>query len=207
MSADYYYTIQNPITNEWRVKGSRFLGYAAPVKSQDQAEELIKSQRQKFHDATHHCFAYRIGVGEEPYFRYSDAGEPNGTAGRPIYQAIVGRELTNILVVVTRYFGGIKLGTGGLARAYCDTAKSLLQNATIVTEYIMQEIQAIFSYTLLNNIMHVLNQTKTEVVDSKYEEQICLRLWIRKGQAENLQRKLIEATAGKITIVLTPEAQ
>ncbi|MBN2355652.1 YigZ family protein [candidate division KSB1 bacterium] len=200
MDDDVIHTIEHAVSNEYRVKGSRFIGHAAPIPSREEAEMEIERIQKKYHNATHHCFAYRIGSGAEEYFRYSDAGEPSGTAGKPIYHAILGRNLTNLVVVVTRYFGGIKLGTGGLARAYSETVVTLLQQAMIKTEYIRQRCVVTFSYDRLNAVMHVIDLMKADIVDSHYGSSVALQLSIRKQQAHLLQHNLVEATGGKIII-------
>ncbi|MCK4606997.1 MAG: YigZ family protein, partial [candidate division Zixibacteria bacterium] len=115
---DQYYEIAGPARIEIKRKGSRFIAETGAVSSVEEAHEQLETVRSREHAATHHCYAYRVGIADEARFKYSDDGEPGGTAGRPIYDVICGCEVTNALLVVTRYFGGTKLGTGGLARAY-----------------------------------------------------------------------------------------
>ena len=128
---DSYKTVSAPNEHEIdKIKGSRFLGFVCPVQDEEQALQHVEALRKRFYDARHWCWAYRLGRGRD-VFRYQDDGEPSGTAGRPILQEIDGRELTDVLVVVVRYFGGTKLGTGGLARAYGDAARATLGSAEI----------------------------------------------------------------------------
>ncbi|MGQ9820151.1 MAG: IMPACT family protein [Candidatus Kapaibacteriales bacterium] len=126
-----YKTIAKPITSELRISNSRFIANAFPINSTENAINIIQQIRKKFYDATHNCFAFIIGPNNE-YYRYNDDREPIGTAGKPIFQAILHSGLTNLLVVVTRYFGGIKLGTSGLISAYYESAKNVLSNAEII---------------------------------------------------------------------------
>ena len=128
---DHYLTVRRMTQSvETTVKGSKFIGRAYPVKNSSEANKQYQGVKKQYHDASHNCFAYRI---DEKEFRYSDDGEPSGTAGRPILKAIELNNLYKILITVTRYFGGIKLGTGGLARAYSDNVLLTLEEAEIVT--------------------------------------------------------------------------
>ncbi len=130
---DEYRTLQEESRGLYKEKGSRFISIAVPVESAGDVKSQLESLRKQYHDARHHCYAYRLG--EPPYeFRYNDDGEPSGTAGKPIFGQIQSFDLTNILIVVVRYFGGVKLGTGGLIQAYRSAAKEAIENGRIVTK-------------------------------------------------------------------------
>ncbi|MDZ7795955.1 MAG: YigZ family protein [Candidatus Marinimicrobia bacterium] len=126
-------TISRTSESKINIKGSKFLGFAYPLENEEEVNTILASLRKKYYDATHHCYAWQVGYGKDMRFRYHDDGEPSGTAGKPIYMAVTHRELTNILVVSVRYFGGTKLGTGGLARAYGQSASLALDKAKTIT--------------------------------------------------------------------------
>lgn len=200
MIDDEYLTIQHEQTAELKVKGSRFIGTAGPVTTEDAALEFIQRIARQYHAATHHCYAYHIGFPPTSLYRMSDAGEPAGTAGQPILTVIKGFGLTNIVLVVTRYFGGTKLGKGGLARAYAECAQLVLQQSAIIKNHILEQLQLTFDYPLTNRVMSVISMFQAQIRQSSYEQQAQLVVTIRSSQIDNLQRHLIEATAGKIII-------
>lgn len=200
MIDDEYLTIQSEQTAELKIKGSRFIGTASPVTTEDAAVAFIQRIARQYYAATHHCYAYHIGFPPSPLYRMSDAGEPAGTAGLPILTVIKGKGLTNIVVVVTRYFGGTKLGKGGLARAYAECAQLVLPQSAIVKNYVMQKLQLTFDYQLINRVMSVISLFHAHISQSSYKQEAQLIVALRSSQIDNLQRHLIEATAGKILI-------
>jgi uncharacterized YigZ family protein len=143
---DNYFTIAASAQTEIKIERSRFIGTALPVSSKTVAEEEYHLFQKKYYDATHNCFSYVVGKGLDVVFRFSDDGEPSGTAGKQIYETIQSRKLTDILIVVTRYFGGVKLGTGGLGRAYREAANAALDQATVVERFLMQPCKLIFAH-------------------------------------------------------------
>ncbi|MFQ5605856.1 MAG: YigZ family protein [bacterium] len=170
MSAlDSYFTIKKMVTADLTVKASKFIAHAAPSGNRESAENFIADISHKYHDATHHCFAYQIGVGDQAKFRFSDAGEPSGTAGRPILQVIESKNLTNVVVVVTRYFGGTKLGTGGLIRAYHAAALSALNGAEVVEHVPKTTLELRFPYALGNAVHQVLHKFSGQTLLSRFE--------------------------------------
>lgn len=199
--SDEYQTITKPAQSLIKIKGSRFLGYAAPAADANAAQEIIAQISKKYYDASHNCYAYRTGIGKETKFRYNDDGEPSGTAGLPIYQAIEGRELTNIVVIVTRYFGGTKLGKGGLVRAYRDATIETLAQARIVTKIIETEFRINFSYPRTGEIMHLLESMQARITNSDYTTDVTLDISIRQSQASRLKSQLIELTNNAIHFV------
>lgn len=179
-----------------KVKGSRFLAAAWPATGAEAAQKLLEARRAAHRDATHHCWAWRFGQDLEAR-RYSDDGEPAGTAGKPILQQIDGRQLTNLVVVVTRYYGGTKLGTGGLLRAYSEAAAALLDAATIVTVTITRPLAVRFDYELTGAVMGQLAAFRLDPARADYEAQTTLLLEVPEEQVEALRRSLTDATTGR----------
>lgn len=198
--ADGYLTVDRPAEHEIKVKGSRFIGWARPVEDRAQAELVLAEARRTFHDATHHCYAYRIGVGSSLVVRASDAGEPTGSAGKPILVAIETRELTNTIVVVTRYFGGTKLGTGGLARAYGQCATETLARAGVRQHFPMRQLVLSVPYGLHGAVLQALRRLRGEVVLTSFGEEARLVVSLRARYAEEFVRRIADLSAGQATV-------
>lgn len=201
MITDEFHTIKDPQESEIKVKGSSFIGTASPVQSRDEAEQFLSAIQKKYFDATHHCYAYQTGYGTDLIFRYSDNGEPSGTAGKPIYHVITGRQLTNLIVVVTRYFGGTKLGTGGLARAYSDSAADVLSHCTMVTQIINKTVRIQFPYDETSTVMRLIGSLECKILETKYDTLTEMDVAVRAGKAEDFCVKLIDMTRGKAAIL------
>jgi len=199
MTQDAYWTLDGETGAEMRVKGSRFIGYASSVDSPEEADEHLRVIRKKYHGATHHCFAYRIGTDGE-IFRRSDDGEPSGTAGKPILEALAGRNLTDALCIVTRYFGGVKLGTGGLARAYGACAAQTLDAAKVVLKHIHVSFRMIFPYDATGTVMSLLSGAGSRIIETHYGEDTEILIRVPRALAEDLSFRLREATGGKVTL-------
>lgn len=181
--SDTYRTIDEPARAEQTVEGSRFLAEAMPVSDRRAATERIETIREREHKATHHCTAYRLGQEGED-FRYDDDGEPSGTAGPPLLRQIDARDLTNTLVVVTRYFGGTELGTGGLARAYGDAASAALDRASVVEHVVRTPVRVRFDYDDTAPAEQVLRQFDTEVQESTYTDVTTLTVGVRRSEVD-----------------------
>ncbi len=197
---DSYLTIAASIRAEIKVERSRFIATATPVDSKATAEAAYEQIRKEFHDATHNCLAYQLGMEPSVIFRYSDDGEPSGTAGKPIYDAILGRDLTDIMIVVTRYFGGIKLGTGGLGRAYRDAAAAVLDNASVVERFLMQDFKLRFAHEQISAVMKLLSDFGLKPLDTIYGDDVLLAAAIRRGQFEIFRNAFVDRTHGKAAI-------
>lgn len=156
--------------------------------------------RKEFYDATHNCFAYRIGITGE-VFRYSDDGEPSGTAGIKIYNTIQFKNLSDILVIVTRYFGGTKLGVGGLSRAYFDATLKVLDKAQIIEKILMDEIKIKFPYDFTSQVMHVISKYGAKVTDTIYEEDIIIIVNVQRGSVSSFNSELRDICCGNIEFV------
>lgn len=196
---DEFKTIKAEARAETRVHGSRFIATALPVTTKAEAEQFIARIRKEFWDATHNCFAYRIGMGGEE-FRSNDDGEPSGSAGKPILAMIDKSELRNIAVVVTRYFGGTKLGVGGLVRAYGDAAEQVLLKAENHTRYITQTFEATLPHAHISNVMHVVSKLGARIVETRYDNEVHMSLEIRLSRVEELKRALMNQTGGRISL-------
>ena len=181
--SDTYRTIASEATATLKIEGSRFLAEAVPVESRDAAEAHIEAVREREHQATHHCTAYRLGTEGED-FRYNDDGEPSGTAGQPILRQIDARDLTNTLVVVTRYYGGTKLGTGGLMRAYGDAADAALDRASVVEKVVRVPVRVRFAYDDTTPARQVLRRFDAPVEDSTYTDVTELTVGVRASEVD-----------------------
>lgn len=194
---DAYLTIATESRSEFKVKGSRFIGESFLIGSIDEAMLRLDAVRKREFQATHHCYAYVVGLPGNQQHKYSDDGEPGGTAGRPIYDTLAGRGLTNTLLIVTRYFGGTKLGPGGLARAYSDTARAVLELSGTKTNYIVRRFRCDLQFPLYDGWLRELHKLGATVVDSQFAERVTLTLEIRAGQAERLMAAFVQLTSGK----------
>ncbi len=181
-----------------KIKGSRFIASATPVANSGEARAFLEARRDEFRDATHNCFAWRLADGEA--FRYNDDGEPSGTAGRPILQEIDGRRLVRVAVVVSRYFGGTKLGSGGLVRAYGGAAAAVLDQTEIVERPVVDTLRLRFAYDLDGPVRGVLTRFQLTPTDASYGSDVALTLAVPIAEAEAVRKALVETTAGRIAI-------
>ncbi len=182
-----------------KIKGSRFIASIEPVVSPEDAMAFVEARREEFRDATHNCFAWRLGLDQDA-MRFSDDGEPSGTAGRPILQEIDGRRLTNVAVVVTRYYGGTKLGTGGLIRAYGGAAADALDAATIVETPIVEMLRFVFGYEHSGAVQGVLSAFSLEPTQADYGARIRMVIAVPIEDVERLEQALIDATRGQVNL-------
>ncbi|HTY11570.1 MAG TPA: YigZ family protein [Bacteroidota bacterium] len=202
--ADEYRSIKSASTAVMKVEGSKFIAGAFPVEGQSQAEASLAKVRKEYFDATHHCFAYALG-SEGKEFRYSDDGEPSGTGGVKILAAIQSRNLSDILVVVTRYFGGTKLGTGGLGRAYFESAGQALSGAEVIQKLVTEELEMTFPYDETSKVMNALSHLKAKIIDTIYDDDVTLRVSVRKSSEKSLGETLVDATRGNIALKHPPK--
>ncbi len=168
--ANSFLTIALPSEGLYKEKGSKFLSFAEPVDTVENAMERIAYYKKQFYDARHVCYAYMIGEDRDCY-RVNDDGEPSGTAGRPILGQINSRQLTNILVVVVRYFGGVLLGTGGLTVAYKEATADALEKAAIIEKAVMLKRELHFSYEKMNDVMRILKETNAKITNQEFDVQ------------------------------------
>ncbi len=190
-----YITLLKPGTDEFTIQRSRFIAQAAPAEDEAAAQAFLQGVRKTYYDARHNCSAWVLGP-EGNRQRSSDDGEPGGTAGMPILEVIRRRGITNCIVVVTRYFGGIKLGAGGLTRAYSHAAAIGLDAAVLGEVRTMRRIAVTVGYPLLEPLERWLRQAGISVEDTTYEENVTLRLLVDPAEAEGVRAALIDRTAG-----------
>lgn len=194
---DSYKTIDETIIGEgyYTEKRSKFLAYAHHVETVDQAKSIIAGYRKKYYDARHCCFAYVLGPnGEE--FRANDDGEPSSTAGKPIMGQIASHELTNILICVIRYYGGVNLGTGGLIVAYRTAASDAIDHSKIVTRLVEEQVVFRFTYPMMNGVMGIVKDMQPKIISQTFDNDYEIVLSIRKSQAEELRNRLNGLTFG-----------
>lgn len=185
---DSFLTIRAPSEGLFKDRGSRFLGYAYPVRSDDEARGLWLQLKELHPKAVHWCYAYRLGTDRNRY-RASDDGEPSGSAGKPILNVLYSRGLTNVLVVVVRYFGGTLLGVPGLINAYKTATELALDEATVVQGYVTVTCRVSFPYESMNAVMKVVKEMELEVRNPVYEMDCRLEVEVRKAQAEEFLEK------------------
>ena len=188
---DSYKTISENRVGEGYIteKRSKFLAFAHHVENVEDVKRLVAEYRKKYYDARHVCWAYMLGP-ERPDFRANDDGEPSSTAGKPILGQINSLELTNVFVVVIRYFGGVLLGTSGLIIAYREAAAEALADSTIETRLIEEEISYTFTYPMMNDVMRIVKEMQPRIVSQSFDNTCEIRLAIRKSMAEALKTKL-----------------
>ena len=193
MMADLYKTIQNPTEGLYKEKGSKFLAFAYPVSTVEEIKERMAYLQKQFHDARHHCYAWRLGANMERY-RVNDDGEPSGSAGNPIFGQIQSRELSDILVVVIRYFGGTLLGVGGLINAYRSATSDSFDQARIVELKVYNLIHVQFEYSQMNSVMKVIKDLDLSFENQEFDLDcsLTLKVWKRKMDRVWTQLSLIK---------------
>ena len=191
MVEDQYKTILEETIGEgyYTENRSKFLAFAHHIESVDEAKELVIAYRKQYYDARHCCYAYMLGP-EQKVFRANDDGEPSSTAGKPILGQIISHELTDVIVFVIRYFGGVKLGTSGLINAYRTAANEALSNASVVVKQVEETIDFDFTYPMMNDVMRVVKEMQPRVIDQKFDNTCSIKLSIRKSEAEQLRMRL-----------------
>jgi len=193
-----YRTIKSYSTTKFTEKGSKFIGHATPVQNEEEAEQELQKLRKTYYNATHNCYAWKIGMGTDTQYRFSDDGEPSGTAGKPIYDMLVKHGVTNTLVVVTRYFGGTKLGTGGLVKAYSHSADMTLSESKILTKEVGEKIKFNCSYEDHPIILRVMSTFPVIRIEQTFTENVSLLIEIDEEFIPALKTDLRNATGGRV---------
>ena len=194
---DTYFTISKPSTGIFKDKGSKFLSFAYPVKDGKGVKAIVDQLRKDYFDARHHCYAYRFGADKKT-FRVNDDGEPSGTAGKPILGQIVSMDLTNILIVVVRYFGGTLLGTHGLINAYRAASQEALSNANIVQKYVYELYDLEFDYLQINHVMKIVKDFELDLLHQQFEMVCNMKLKIKLSHVDTILSKLAKIECLKI---------
>jgi len=185
-SSDSYNSIAEPSRGIYRDSGSKFIALAYPVSDENQIREIISEVKKEYFDARHHCFAYRLGVNGENW-RANDDGEPSSTAGRPILGQLLSNELSDILVIVVRYFGGTKLGVPGLIKAYKSATADALTNSKIIEKKAMTHFNVNFGYMQMNSVMKVIKDFSPTVKQQTFDNLCSIEMEIRKGELDKIR--------------------
>lgn len=202
MSNDTYITIKSQAEGLYKEKGSKFLAFAVPVKSEDDVKTFIASLRKDYHDARHHCYAYALGYKGEQW-RANDDGEPSGTAGKPIHGQLISRNLTNTLVVVIRYFGGTKLGVSGLINAYRTAASEALDNAEKVEKTINNIYRISFAYIAMNDIMKLIKDLNLPINDQLFDNGCWINTAVRQSECERFLDRIEKIDSASAEFICT----
>lgn len=181
-------------------KKSRFIGYAMPVESEEEALAAVEKIKKKHYDARHNCYAFSIGTGPQPLLRFSDDGEPQGTAGKPILEVIGGSGVRNVCIVVTRYFGGTLLGTGGLVRAYTEAAKAALAAGVVKKRRPMIRARLGMDYGDLGKLQYLIAQEDAAIADTIYEDRVTLLVDVYAPDYERFVKAVTEATGARVSV-------
>jgi uncharacterized YigZ family protein len=193
---DEFKTIKGNCEGYYSEKRSKFFAFAHHVESIDEIKQLLADYRKKYYDARHVCYAYMLGP-ERTDFRANDDGEPSSTAGKPILGQINSGELTDILVVVVRYYGGVNLGTSGLIVAYREATIDALAHAEVVTRQVEENVAYDFPYVMMNDVMRIVKEMEPRIVDQTYDNTCRVTLAIRKSEAEQLRERLKKLSFGE----------
>ena len=184
---DSFKTIAAPSEGLFKDKGSKFFSFAFPVSNEIEIKEILEATRKKYHDARHHCFAWMLGE-EKLHFRVSDDGEPSNSAGKPILGQIQAKDLSNVIIIVVRYFGGTLLGVGGLIQAYKAAAKEALEATHIIDKYIYRIYQFHFRYEEMNSVMKVLKDMQLDQFDQVFEMECSLNVKVKRSVHEKFEK-------------------
>lgn len=186
---DEFKTISSIAEGQYSEKRSKFLAFAIPVSNIDEIKELVTQYQKKYYDARHTCYAYMLGA-DRLVFRANDNGEPSGTAGKPILGQINSNGLTDILIIVIRYFGGIKLGTSGLIQAYKAAATDAISNANIITKTVNEQVSFIYEFHMMNSVMKVIKDLNPKIINQEYDNDCSMTIQIRKKLMPELKLRL-----------------
>jgi uncharacterized YigZ family protein len=199
---DTYFTIEETAEGIFRDKGSKFIAYAYPFKDENKLKEIIAELKSLHPKARHHCWAYRLSP-DRTVFRLNDDGEPSGTAGRPILNVLLSKDVTNILVVVVRYFGGTLLGVPGLINAYKTAAQEALANAVVVEKTVNDVYQIDFEYLVMNDVMRIVKDENITVLDQQFDNACTMTVEMRKMQVNSFVTKMEKVEGAKFNYLRT----
>lgn len=202
MSTDTYNTIKQASEGIYKEKGSKFITYAYPVTNEKEIKELISSLKKEYYDARHHCYAYMLGADKKE-FRANDDGEPSSTAGKPILGQILSNDITNILIVVIRYFGGTKLGVSGLIHAYKTAAADAISNAEIIEKTVNDIYNINFDYLVMNDVMKIIKEDQPEQLGQDFNLTCKITLSIRQTEVKKIIEKFSKIDSVKTDFIKT----
>ena len=193
-------TIAEPAEAIYKERSSKFLAYAYPVESEEEVKELLDALHKEYYDATHHCYAYRLGAQGE-VFRANDDGEPSGTAGKPILGQLLSADLTNCLVVVVRYFGGTKLGVSGLIQAYKESTAEVIAVSKIVEKTVDRVVDIAFSYISMNDVMRIIKEEQPTIEEQIFDNLCSMTLAMRLSKADILLGRLRKVEGATVEVL------
>lgn len=188
---DTYQTVESVAEGLYKEKGSRFISFIYPVRTEQEIKDILSRLKTEYYDARHHCYAYMLGTDQQK-FRANDDGEPSSTAGKPILGQILSHGLTDVLIVVIRYFGGIKLGVSGLINAYRIAAADAITQARIVEKTVQETFRIRFGYLVLNEVMKIIKEMNPEVLERDFEIECRMTLSIRRKEGSDLRNRLTQ---------------
>ena len=194
---DSYLTIAAEAEAIYKEKSSKFLAYAYPVRTEEEIRELLEVLYKRYYDATHHCYAWRLGPHGET-FRANDDGEPSGTAGKPILGQLLSNSLTNCLIVVVRYFGGTKLGVSGLIQAYKESAAEVIAASQIIEQTVDRVFTLEYPYLVMNDVMRIIKEEQPNILSQEFDNLCTMHLSIRESRAEGILGKLRKVEGASI---------
>ncbi|MFO7723001.1 MAG: YigZ family protein [Bacteroidales bacterium] len=204
MIDDVYRTIASRSQSVFRDKGSRFIGHVIPVSSPDEIRSELENLRREYHDARHHCYAWRLGAGGESW-RINDDGEPSGSAGKPIYGQLLSHEISDVLAVVVRYFGGTKLGIPGLINAYKTTTREAIEAASITEKVLYAEFEVGFGYSAMNQVMRIVREQGIEIIRNDFNINCLMHARIRKADLASVAE--LFRNIGKVQFTGIPDSR
>ncbi len=187
MMTDTYNSITTTGEGLYKEKGSKFLAFAYPVKKETEVKDILEHFHKEYHNARHICYAYKMGYDENAPFRMNDDGEPSGTAGKPIYGQLLSHELTDILIVVVRYFGGTKLGVSGLINAYKSASNDAIENTEIIEMIRTEPVSITYDFSLTNVVMRLVKDHQLSIIDQQYDNACHLTVMVRLSELEHLK--------------------
>lgn len=199
-SEDTYLTLKRESEGLYKEKGSKFLAFAFPVQNEEEVKEKLDLLRKKFYDARHHCYAYILGKNQELY-RANDDGEPNHSAGDPLLGQIRSHQLTNVLIVVIRYFGGTKLGVGGLITAYKTAAAESIANNEIITAVLQEKVKINFEYLLMNEVMKLVKDYELPIIEQHFDNQCQIIVEVRLKLLDEFSHKISDLNGVKMDVL------
>ena len=202
MFDDTYKMLKSPGEGLYKEKGSKFIAKAFTVMDESEVKQALAEVKKQYYDARHHCYAYMIGP-DKACSRSSDDGEPSGTAGKPILNQILSKDVTNVCVIVVRYFGGVKLGVSGLINAYKTAARDALDNAVIIEKTVDEVYSLEFPYALMNDVMRVMKEAGLEQLNPRFEMDCYLEFSTRKSEAEQTVAKFKNIFGVKVSYLKT----
>jgi len=189
-SEDTYFSVVGESQSTYRDKASKFISFVFPVASEEDVKTSLEKLKKEYYNANHHCYAYRLGHPDEAVYRINDDGEPSGSAGKPIYGQILSRNLSDILVVVVRYFGGTKLGIPGLIQAYRSAASDAISQNRIISKVMTSVIRITFPVLQMNDVMRILKQEQADIVSQEYEKEYSILFSVRKAKIDRMKERL-----------------